>query len=153
MADALSERRGWDSNPRAPCDANSFRDCPAQPLRHPSGALTSGILASLILGGTAGGTKPNRKSENAGSAELESAAVEVASQELQRMTSGGMKRLRRRRRVDELRVRRLLLVGAGVSLPGRRQKEQRKAMGDVAVRVVDRVRRGLRQTAEGNEVE
>jgi hypothetical protein len=22
-------RRGWDSNPRAPCDANSFRDCPA----------------------------------------------------------------------------------------------------------------------------
>jgi hypothetical protein len=29
-------RRGWDSNPRTPCDVNSFRDCPVQPLRHPS---------------------------------------------------------------------------------------------------------------------
>ena len=34
-----NERRGWDSNPRAPCDANSFRDCPVQPLRHPSGNI------------------------------------------------------------------------------------------------------------------
>ena len=39
------QRRGWDSNPRAPCDANSFRDCPVQPLRHPSGAIGAPILA------------------------------------------------------------------------------------------------------------
>src|SRR5262245_56666520 len=95
---------------------NGFRDCPVQPLRHPSGALTSEILAFQILGGTAGGTKPNRKSESAASAELERAAVEVAPQEFQRMTSRDVKRLRRRRRVDEFRLRRLLLVGAGVSL-------------------------------------
>ena len=55
-----------------------------------------------------------------------------------------MERLGGRRRVKELRVRRLVLVGAGLSLPGSRQKEQRKAMGDVAVRVVDRVRLSLR---------
>lgn len=36
------KRRGWDSNPRAPCDANGFRDRPVQPLRHPSGELRSG---------------------------------------------------------------------------------------------------------------
>ena len=39
-----SVRRGWDSNPRAPCDANSFRDCPVQPLRHPSRVEQSPIL-------------------------------------------------------------------------------------------------------------
>src|SRR3954452_2619673 len=35
-ANGPRKRRGGDSNPRAPCDANSFRDCPVQPLRHPS---------------------------------------------------------------------------------------------------------------------
>ena len=42
------QRRGWDSNPRAPCDANSFRDCPVQPLRHPSGISRQLMLASAI---------------------------------------------------------------------------------------------------------
>ena len=31
-----SWRRGWDSNPRCPCEHNSFRDCHNRPLCHPS---------------------------------------------------------------------------------------------------------------------
>ncbi len=32
----LKWRRGWDSNPRYPCEHNSFRDCHNRPLCHPS---------------------------------------------------------------------------------------------------------------------
>src|SRR3546814_9821586 len=35
-------RRGWDSNPRYPCEHNGFRDRPVRPLRH----LSTWSLAS-----------------------------------------------------------------------------------------------------------
>jgi hypothetical protein len=58
-------RRFWASRPGgqpALKERNGFRDCPVQPLRHPSGALQSQILSTPNLEGTPEGTKPDLKS-------------------------------------------------------------------------------------------
>jgi len=43
-------RRGWDSNPRDPCEPDSFQDCSLQPLGHLSiVVITAYTLGRLLI--------------------------------------------------------------------------------------------------------
>lgn len=74
-----------------------------------------------------------------GSAHLKCARAEVGGQQLKRVRSRCVKRLGEGVQIEESRLGRLLSVRPRVALPSPRQKEHGKAMGDVAVGVVDRV--------------
>jgi hypothetical protein len=140
LASTLDKTEGVGFEPTSALRRQQFSRLPRSTTPAPLRGFSKRNPSFPDSRGNGWGNETKSETAGQGSAELKSAAVEVASQEPQRTTSGSMERPRRRCQINELRIRRLLLVGAGVSLPGRRQKEQRKAVGDVAL---DRAWRSL----------
>jgi hypothetical protein len=76
-------------------------------------------------------------------ADLERARAEAGDQQIESVRRWRVEGVGSLPEADEPGLGRLLLVGTGSAPPGSCQKQQGKAMSDIAVRVVDRVRLGL----------
>src|ERR1700761_6236916 len=86
------------------------------------------------------------------SADLKGAGAQVGEQQVEHAGGRVLERLRRIGRVAEADLERLLAVGDRLPFPSPGQKEHREVVGDVAVRIVERVSLGVGEAGDRDQI-